>query len=367
MYRLALIVAVFVAGLPQAPGASVELCVPQFQLARPAACPALGPGAYVAQLAAARLPDIVPDIPLAPLQRYDPAVPFTYARVTTPNAPLFASPADGVAGIAVRDIGKGFIFVNLVEPAVEAGQSFFKIGAGEYIRAEDVTELKVTNFQGLLFDGQPEYPIAWVLGNPRPSPRPGVPAPTSGQRLVRRSVVQIFDTQHVGDWDWYLIGPGQWVEQRAVARLNLNPPPEGVSGRWIQVDLFEQTLAAYEDNRLVYATLISSGLHEWPTRPGLFHIYAKLLADRMRGSYRPDGSDYYFLESVPWVMYYDGQRALHGEYWHDGLGYTHSHGCVNIAPQDAHWLYDWASKGAAVWVYDPSGKTPTDSADGGAP
>ena len=348
--------------------ADAALCVPQVQMAE-AACPQMGPSAYTANYTQARVPDVAPALPLAPLERYDPVVDFTYGRVTTPEAPLFASPAEGVAGNAARSIGTGFIFVSLMETVEEAGQTFYRIRTGEYIRATDVGEVKVTNFQGMLFAEQPRYPVAWiVVGNVRPSVRPGTPALSSTPRMFRKTVVQLYATVRVGEWDWYLIGPNQWVEQRAVSRLNLNPPPEGVTGRWIQVDLYEQTLAAYEGDRLVYATLISSGLNEWPTRPGLFNIYVKLLADRMRGAYRPDGSDYYFLEAVPWVMYYDGQRALHGEYWHDGLGFKRSHGCVNLAPLDARWLFEWAEVGMPVWVYDPSGQTPTDLDEaGGAP
>jgi hypothetical protein len=352
-----------------APNYAVDaaLCAPQVQVAE-AACPNMGPGAYTASYTQARVPDVMPDLPLAPLERYDPVVDFTYARVTTPEAPLFNSPADGVAGVVARPIGTGFIFVNLVELVEEAGQPFYRIRTGEYIRASDVTQVEVTKFQGLLFAEAPQYPVAWIVSNVRPSARPGVPPPTSGPRLFRKTVVQIFGTVRVGEWDWYLVGPNQWIEQRVVSRLNLNPPPEGVTGRWVQVDLFEQTLAAYEGNRLVYATLIASGLDEWPTRPGLFNVYAKLYADRMRGAYREDGSDYYYLEAVPWVMYYDGQRALHGEYWHDGLGFRRSHGCVNLAPLDARWLYEWTEVGTPVWVYDPSGQTPTDLDEaGGAP
>ncbi|MCS6911273.1 MAG: L,D-transpeptidase, partial [Anaerolineales bacterium] len=44
----------------------------------------------------------------------------------------------------------------------------------------------------------------------------------------------------------------------------------------------------------------------------------------------------------------------HGQYWHDGLGYKRSHGCVNLSPLDARWLYNWAARGTYVWVYDPS-------------
>jgi hypothetical protein len=365
---LAILLAVTLAGSAPPPAApDTGLCVPQLQMTNPAGCPALGPGNYAVQYVQAQVPAVIPKLPLAQLTRFDPVVDYTYARVTTPDAPLFASPVDGAAGTATRSIGKGFIFVNLVTAATANGQPFYQIRTGEFIRAADVNTVTVTNFQGLLLSDQPQYPIGWVVNNVRPSFRPGVPPPNSGLHLWRKTVVQIFATQHVGQWDWYLVGLNQWLEQRAVARLNLNPPPAGVTGRWIQVDLYEQTLAAYEDNRLVYATLISSGLNEWPTRPGLFHIYAKLLADRMRGSYRPDGSDYYYLESVPWVMYYDGARALHGEYWHDGLGFKRSHGCVNMSPLDARWLFDWAATGTPVWVYDPSGQTPTDVVGGGAP
>jgi lipoprotein-anchoring transpeptidase ErfK/SrfK len=80
----------------------------------------------------------------------------------------------------------------------------------------------------------------------------------------------------------------------------------------------------------------------------------------MSGSYERNGSDYYYLEAVPWVMYFDGDRALHGEYWHDRLGFKRSHGCVNLAPLDARWLYDWAEVGTPVWVYDSLGQKLTD-------
>jgi lipoprotein-anchoring transpeptidase ErfK/SrfK len=127
-----------------------------------------------------------------------------------------------------------------------------------------------------------------------------------------------------------------------------------VNGNWVQVNLYEQNLVAYEGGQPVYATLVSSGLDKWATEPGLFQVYARLRDDRMRGAYAPDKSDYYYLEAVPYVLYFDGDRALHGEYWHDRLGFKRSHGCVNLAPLDARWLYNWAEPGTPVWVFDPS-------------
>jgi len=72
----------------------------------------------------------------------------------------------------------------------------------------------------------------------------------------------------------------------------------------------------------------------------------------------------YYLEDVPWTMYYDDARgALHGAYWRANLGFPQSHGCVNCSVGDSHWIYDWAQEGDWVYVWDPSGKTPVDPND----
>ncbi len=52
-------------------------------------------------------------------------------------------------------------------------------------------------------------------------------------------------------------------------------------------------------------------------------------------------ADYYFLEDVPWTMYFNRDFALHGAYWHDRFGIQHSHGCVNLSLADAKWLFEW--------------------------
>jgi lipoprotein-anchoring transpeptidase ErfK/SrfK len=59
-------------------------------------------------------------------------------------------------------------------------------------------------------------------------------------------------------------------------------------------------------------------------------------------------------------MYFDEARALHAAYRRTFFGYPQSHGCVNLSPGDANWLFQWADEGDYVWVHDPSGQTPTD-------
>jgi lipoprotein-anchoring transpeptidase ErfK/SrfK len=119
----------------------------------------------------------------------------------------------------------------------------------------------------------------------------------------------------------------------------------------IAVDTYEQSLGVYRGGQLMFATLVSSGSRYFPTPPGTFSVWAKFTHGRMTGAYFDDRRDYYFLEDVPWIMYYDGDRALHGAYWHDNFGIRASHGCVNLSPRDAHWLFDFVGIGTAVVVF----------------
>lgn len=184
----------------------------------------------------------------------------------------------------------------------------------------------------------------------------------TSHKLKQYEIVQIYSIQKIGSVNWYMIGPDEWVDETAIGRVMINTiPPQGVTnGRWIEVNLKEQTLSVYDQNQLVFATLIATGQDGAWTRPGLFHIYKKYESTVMSAAFALDRSDFYYLDDVPFTMYYDDARALHGAYWRAFMGYTQSHGCVNMTIADAHWLFDWAKEGDAVYVWDPSGKTPTD-------
>jgi lipoprotein-anchoring transpeptidase ErfK/SrfK len=143
-------------------------------------------------------------------------------------------------------------------------------------------------------------------------------------------------------------------------RINTTPPAGVTNGRWIEVNLYDQTVSVYDNSQLVFATMVATGVEPFYTQPGLFQIYSKKATETMSGAFEPDRSDYYYLQDVPWTMYYDQARALHAAYWRAWFGYEQSHGCVNLSLGDANWLFQWAKEGDWVYVWDPSGQTPTD-------
>jgi len=53
------------------------------------------------------------------------------------------------------------------------------------------------------------------------------------------------------------------------------------------------------------------------------------------------GSSDFELRDVPWIQYFAAGFALHGAYWHDVFGIARSHGCINLAPIDARYVFQW--------------------------
>lgn len=112
-----------------------------------------------------------------------------------------------------------------------------------------------------------------------------------------------------------------------------------VTEKWIEVDLSQQKLYAYEDDKIIYEFLISSG--KWaPTPVGEFRIWSKLRYLTMSGGDKANGT-YYYLPNVPYVMFFYQAFALHGTYWHNNFGIPMSHGCVNLNVIDAEKLFTW--------------------------
>jgi lipoprotein-anchoring transpeptidase ErfK/SrfK len=113
--------------------------------------------------------------------------------------------------------------------------------------------------------------------------------------------------------------------------------------KWIEVDISDQRLTAWQGDVPVFETTVSTGKPGFRTLPGVFNVYRKYEKTRMT-AYDYDTPD------VPWTMYYSGGFAIHGAYWHNNFGTPVSHGCVNLRVPEAQALYEWAPMGTEVVV-----------------
>ena len=165
---------------------------------------------------------------------------------------------------------------------------------------------------------------------------------------------------------WHILAPGGAVRGKLTCVIGVAGPGDDVPAevpledqtlvplpdltpaageeRWIDVDLSEQMLTAYERGTPVHTTLVSTGLPATPTPVGQFRIWVKFRYDDMAG-------DGYYIEDVPYVMYFHDGYGLHGVTWHGNFGHPMSHGCVNLPTSEAEWLFNWAEVGTLVNIH----------------
>ena len=117
-----------------------------------------------------------------------------------------------------------------------------------------------------------------------------------------------------------------------------------ISGHWIDVDLSEQRLYAYDGDTLVDSFLVSTGVAAHPTVTGSYAVYVKYLSTTMAG---PG----YYLTDVPYTMYFYKGYGIHGTYWHNNFGTPMSHGCINMKTSEAKWVYDFSEVGTTVVIH----------------
>jgi len=306
------------------------------------------------------------------------ALPYRYMKTTTKDVPQFMrlpTPEEELAvkaGFAGTPIGSdagvtslagltpqlsllvrsrmqpGFYVSIDREVRDEAtGRVFLRTVRGGYIRAEQLVEAKLPKGVGVPLGGRLQLPIAFVY-------RGGAPAlrldPISGELqkagpdLTLQSAHQLTGKSLVKNGRRYFVtADGLLLRDTAIRIIDRVPRPKhtGRNERWIRVDLDRQTLTAYDGERPVFATLVSSGLNDHATPTGIYRLHAKHVATTMADDLTADGP--YSIEDVPWTMYFLGGYALHAAFWHDKFGNQRSHGCVNLAPRDARWLFFWSA------------------------
>ncbi len=142
---------------------------------------------------------------------------------------------------------------------------------------------------------------------------------------------------------------------RAVKAAEL---PQGVTeaDEWMDVSIQKQVLTLYRGKEPVFTTLVSTGVDgaqnsetTKSTVRGLFRIKMKHISARMKAEEQPaaEGTDKpdprYRIDDVPYVQFFERSYALHGAFWHDAFGQPKSHGCINLSPRDALYIFQHTS------------------------
>jgi hypothetical protein len=172
-------------------------------------------------------------------------------------------------------------------------------------------------------------------------------APKRGDALARYQAVGLTGKTRVHDKQRYReTTEGWWLKEEHGTHTDPGPRPDevGADEKWIDVNLTRKTLVAFVGDRPVYAALISPGKRsankakDHRTKVGKWRVREKHIAATMDGD-GPAGDLPYSIQDVPFVQYYDGSYALHGAFWHDAFGQEKSHGCVNLSPHDAKFVF----------------------------
>ncbi|MEZ4400389.1 MAG: L,D-transpeptidase [Kofleriaceae bacterium] len=271
-------------------------------------------------------------------------LPGAYFDVGADDTPAYAD-ATAVRAGAPRELLSTHTMVRSRGEVEVDGVDYQQTNKG-LVPSSELRRLAGSSFAGLDLRTTPApWPMAFV--QPK---HPVIVRATPDKRGAKvdqrdaRSVVWVKATQG----DWTAIGVDQWVRSSELRYVTLAPPPTGLAADapWIDVDLDQQTLVAYQGGAPVYVTLVSTGRRKGTTPVGTYRIVAKAATTRMAAE--ADEASQYDVGEVPWALRWKSGLFLHAAYWHDSFGDKKSHGCVNLSPRDARALYEWATPIAPI-------------------
>jgi lipoprotein-anchoring transpeptidase ErfK/SrfK len=253
-------------------------------------------------------------------------------------------------GLLTKRLVQGF-YIAIDREFEWLSRNWYKTTKGMVAPKDRFVAVEGSAFQGVELAEDHVLPVAWAYGSRESRPRFRIDGTTARQTgtFARHHALHLTGQKTSIAGNEYL----QTVEQDWVqaAHVRVAALPESLPNnlaadeRWISVDLRTQTLVALVGERPVYATLVSSGKetndpatdHRSPS--GEWYLREKHITTTMDGDGSAAGDLPYSIEDVPYVMYFDGSYALHGAFWHRNYGTRMSHGCINLAPLDARYLF----------------------------
>ena len=257
-----------------------------------------------------------------------------------------ATDNSAVLGVMARKVGYSILRTFLSE-----GRRYGVSAKFEIVPTDRLRPIQGSDFHGFRIPQDIDFPFAIVrqpgamflsydAGSKKTSPK---------IRAPYRSAIKLTGKQAFfrGKLAYETID-GLWIGDRDASRLDpvRKMPAWGSNGeKWIDINVTKQTLALYEGTKAVYATLISTGeaglsdpTQSTATKRGIYRIHTKHISVTMDSD---EVGEEFELRDVPYVQYFESNYALHGAYWHDRFGIPKSHGCINLAPEDARRIFFW--------------------------
>lgn len=288
-----------------------------------------------------------------------PALDAQKDKTTDPDIPWFLAGGARVPNLSGKVKSKDAVKID--EVSRRNGAAFLETFLYEGRRYNVTTDLRVvpadrfrpirgSEFHGWVIGKDIDFPFALVRKKGAKRYRFDGKKMVTASDLAWRSAVKLTGKQKMaGGKLFYETAEGDYVDDRSAGRVDPAKKMPGwgkKGGKWIDVNLTKQVLVAYEGERPVYTTLVSSGEaglgdpeKTKSTKRGIFRVHTKYVSITMDSDVVGEEFE---LRDVPYVQFFENGYALHGAYWHDMFGTPKSHGCVNLAPEDARRLFFWS-------------------------
>lgn len=290
----------------------------------------------------------------------DQSLPYTYARTTVATPLLERDPTREAAVRETQKLAKGtgFAVVGSWTAALgdEAPERLGLLNNGRFVKARDLTAAQPSEFAGYEIGPESPLPVAFVV-----------------KRGIRRYklVDDEFEKADLVDYHavlplsgryrtvngtryWTLAGGEYWVRNQDVTIVHRRTKfPEFVreGQRWMDVGVTLGTLVAYEGQKPLFATLVSTGRDRLGnaeldsdaqaiTKLGTFEVVSKSIT--LLDAPPERAGERYALFDLPWALELSSGQFIHGAYWHDRFGIEHGAGDIMLSPGDARRIWDWA-------------------------
>jgi hypothetical protein len=244
---------------------------------------------------------------------------------------------------------QGFAFIDT---AVNEGRRYGVTTDLLIVPVDRLRPIEGSSYHGVHIPEDIEMPFAFVRRDGAHAFKLRGDEMVRKEQLPRRATIKLTGKEQVVESIRYFeTTDGRWLSESHCARVDRvkGPPTKWAQDgeHWLDISIANQTLVAYQGSTPVYATLVSTGeagLNDPHTTKstvlGEFRIFAKHFTTTM--SSEVVGEEFQ-LKDIPYVQYFQEGYALHAAYWHDDFGMPRSHGCVNLAPDDAKWLFSWTA------------------------